>query len=126
MIAVLLAIAAGAACGLARLKVWALIPATAIYSVMAVIEGIVFGSSTGTITLMLLVGAAFFQLFYLIGGLLSQQQKQPGLARRLLRPELVRAMQSAIGQELRVRYRLPQDLPHELAARVTQLTVRHG
>ena len=102
MIAVLLvAVAAGVAGGLARLKVWALIPATAIYSMITIIEGMVAGLGAGKITITFLIGAAFLQLFYLIGWLLSQEQKRRVPAPRSLRPELVRAMQSAIGQELR-------------------------
>jgi hypothetical protein len=127
MIAVLLvAVAAGVAGGLARLKVWALIPATAIYSMITIIEGMVAGLGAGKITITFLMGAAFLQLFYLIGWLLSQEQKRRVPAPRSLRPELVRAMQSAIGQELRVRYRLSQDLPYELGFRVAQLRARYG
>src|ERR1700690_250203 len=99
MIAVLLvAVAAGVAGGLARLKVWALIPATAIYSMITIIEGMVAGLGAGKITITFLIGAAFLQLFYLVGWLLSQEQKRRVPAPRSLRPELVRAMQSAIGQ----------------------------
>ena len=124
MIAILLvAVAAGAACGLARLKVWALIPATAIYSMIAIIEGIVTGLGAGAIALTLLIGATFLQLFYLIAWIFLEE---PALAPRPLRPELVRVMQSAIGQELRMRYRLPQDLPQELGVRVAQLKALYG
>jgi len=127
MIAILLvAVAAGAACGLARLKVWALIPATAIYSMIAIIEGIVTGLGAGAIALTLLIGATFLQLFYLITWIFFEEQKHPALAPRPLRPELARAMQSAIGQELRMRYRLPRDMPRELGVRVAQLKARYG
>jgi hypothetical protein len=127
MIAVLwVAVAVGAACGLARLKVLALIPATAIYSMIAIIDGIVAGLGVGATTLTLFIGAAFLQLFYLIGWLLVEEQQRPVHPRRSLRPELVRAMQSVIGQELRMRYRLPQDLPQELGVRIAQLQARYG
>ena len=125
MIAVLLVtLTAGAACGLARLKVWALIPATAICSMITVIEGIVTGLGAGTIALTLVIGATFLQVFYFIGWVLSQELKRP--APRSSRPELVRAMQSAIGQELRMHYGLPQDLPQELGVRVAQLKAQYA
>jgi hypothetical protein len=127
MIAILLvAVAVGAACGLVRLKCWALIPATAIYWGISVIEGIVTGVGVRTITLMLFAGATFLQLFYFIGWLVFDEQKGAAPAPRPLRPELARAMQSAIGQELRMRYRLPQDLPQELGACLGELKARYG
>ena len=134
MIAILLvAVAAGVACGLARLNVWSLIPATAVYLVITVIEGIVTGLGAGTIALTLFIGATVLQLCYLIGWLLFEEQKRrtpaqqrSALAPRPLRPELVRAMQSAIGEELRMRYRLLQDLPQQLDIRVSQLQARYG
>jgi hypothetical protein len=128
MIAVLLlvAVAAGAACGAARLKVWALIPAAAIYSMITITDGIVTGLGAGTITLTVFIGATFLEFFYLVGCVLFEEQERPAPAPRSLRPEFVRAMQSAIGQELRMRYPLPQDLPPELGDRVAQLTARYG
>ena len=122
----LVAVAAGAACGSARLKVWALIPAIAIYSMITIIEGIVTGLNAGTIALSVVIGATLLQLFYLIGWLLLEEQKRPAPALRPLRPELASAVQSAIGQELRMRYRLPQDLPRELGVLVAQLSARYG
>jgi hypothetical protein len=126
MIAILLvAVAAGVACGSARLKVWALIPATAIYSLITIINGVTAGLGAGFIALTLLIGATLLQLFYLIGWLVFEEQKRFAPSPKPLRPELV-AMQSAIGQELRIRYRLPQNLPQELSVRVTQLKARCG
>jgi hypothetical protein len=128
----LVAVAAGAACGWARLKVWALIPAIAIYAIITVSQGILTGLGAGIITLTLFIGAALLQLSYLIACVLFQQQKRPAPAQRpapaprLSRLELARAMQSTIGQELRMHYPLPQDLPQELAARVDELKARYG
>jgi hypothetical protein len=133
MITILLvAVAAGVACGRAQLNVWALIPATVIYSMITVIQGIFTGLGAGTIILTLFIGATFLQLSYLIACVLFQQQKRPAPAQRrapaprLSRLELARAIQSTIGQELRMHYTLPQDLPRELAARVDQLKARYG
>jgi hypothetical protein len=127
----LVAVAAGVACG-RQLNVWALIPATILYSMITVIQGILTGSGAGTIILTLFIGATFLQLSYFIACVLFQQQKRPASAqrpapaRRLSRLELARAIQSSIGQELRMHYPLPQDLPQELAARVDQLKARYG
>jgi hypothetical protein len=122
----LIAVAAGAACGSARLNVWALIPATVIYSIITVIHGILTGLGAGIITFTLFIGVTFLQLSYLIACILFEQQRRRAPAPGLSRRELVRAMQSTIGQELRMHYTLPQDLPQELAARVDQLKARYG
>jgi hypothetical protein len=89
-------------------------------------DTIVTSLGAARIALTLFIGATFLQLFYLIGWLLFEEQKRRAPAPRPLRPELVRAMQSAIGQELRMRYRLAQNLPEELGVRVAQLTARYG
>jgi hypothetical protein len=93
---------------------------------ITVIQGILTGLSAGIIALTLFIGATFLQLSYLIACVLFQQKKHPAPAPRLSRLELARAMQSTIGQELRMHYPLPQDLPQELAVRVDQLKARYG
>ena len=105
MTVLLVAVAAGAACGSARLKVWALIPAIAIYSMITIIEGIVTGLGAGTIALSVVIGATLLQLFYLIGWLLLEEQKRPAPAPRPLRPEL--ASRDAICNRPRTENALP-------------------
>jgi hypothetical protein len=122
----LVAVAAGATCGLARLKILVLIPVTTIFLAVTVIEGRANGLGMGTIVLMLFVGATFSQAGYLIGWLLFEERELPAPRPKALPPELVHAMQSAIGEELRMRYPLPQDLPPQLRVRMAQLKARYG
>jgi hypothetical protein len=127
MIAILLvAVIAGSVCGSMRLKVWAIIPATAIYSLITIIDGVIAGLGAGIIALRLVIGATVLQLFYLIGSLVFEEQKRRTPSPKPLRPELIHAMQSAIGQGLRIRFPLPQDLPQELSVHVAQLKARYG
>jgi hypothetical protein len=111
--------ASGLALGLARLKVWALIPATIILSLIAVAGGTVHGLRWGAIALVVIVGSTILQSSYLIGGLLSAPRKG-------LRPDLIRAAQFAIAGELRTYFETPHDLPRELQTKMTQLADRYG
>jgi hypothetical protein len=104
--------ATGLALGLARLKVLALIPATFVLSLTAAIGGVVFGLRWGTIAL--------------IGGLLSDVPSPRAAPRTSLRPDLIRAAQFAIGEELRTQFQMPHDLPRQLRTRMKQLAVRYG
>lgn len=121
IVILLVAVAAGAACGLARLKISAVALTTVIFLIIAVVEDSITGLGVWTIALTLLIGTTFLQLFYLIGWALLEEEEKPAPGRITLRPELVRAMQTAIGQELRMSYPLPQDLPPQLRIRVDQL-----
>jgi hypothetical protein len=118
--------ASGLALGLARLKVLAVIPATIILSLTAVIGGIVFGQRWGTIALTGIAGATILQSSYLIGGLLSETQSPRAAARTNLRPDLIRAAQFAIGEELRTQFQTPHVMPRQLRTRMKQLAVRYG
>lgn len=122
----LVAVAAGAACGLSRLKVWALVPVTAVYSMTALIDGIINGLGLGSMALMLFAGATALQLSYLIGGLVSEERKRPAPDAKLARLDLIRLMQSAIGQELRTSYPLPENLSPQLRDRIALLSARYG
>src|SRR5438067_12815503 len=90
--------ATGLALGLARLKVLALIPATIVLSLTAAIG---FGLRWGTIALTVVAAATILQSSYLIGGLLSEAPSPRAAPRTSLRPDLVRAAQFAVGEELR-------------------------
>ena len=41
-------------------------------------------------------------------------------------PDLIRAAQFAIGEELRTEFQTPHELPGELRTRMEELAVRHG
>jgi hypothetical protein len=118
--------AIGLSLGLARLKVWALIPATIILSLIAAAGGSVYGLRWGTITLAVIVGATILQSSYLIGGLLSEAPSPRAAPRTSLRPDLIRAAQFVIGEELRNQFQMPHDLPRQLRTRMKQLAVRYG
>jgi hypothetical protein len=127
MIGVLLVgVAAGTACGLARLKIWSLILVTIVFSMITVVAARVTGLGAGTIALTLFTGVTLLQLFYFIGLLVVEERKQPATSPKPWRPDVVRALQSAIGQEMRMSCPLPVDLPPQLEARFAQLTARYG
>jgi hypothetical protein len=106
--------AVGLSLAFARLKVWALIPATIILSLTAVIGGIVFGLRWGTITLIVIAGATILQSSYLIGELLSEIPRPRLAPHPSLRPNLIRAEQFAIDEELKTEFPTPHELPREL------------
>ena len=118
--------ATGLALGLARLKVLALILATIVLLLTAAIGGVVFGLRWGTIALTVVAATTILQSSYLIGGLLSQAPRPRSAASTSLRPDLVRAAQFAIGEELRTQFPTPHDLPRQLRTRMKQLAVRYG
>jgi hypothetical protein len=118
--------ATGLALGLARLKVLALIPATIVLSLTAVVGGVIFGLRWGTIALTVVAAATILQSSYLIGGLLSEAPSPRAAPRTSLRSDLIRAAQFAIGEELRLEFETPHELPRQLRTRMKQLAVRYG
>ena len=118
--------ASGLALGLARLKVFALIPATFILSLAAAAGGIIYGLGWGTIALTVIAGATILQSSYLIGGLLSEAPSPHAAPRTSLRSDLIRAAQFAIGEELRTQFQTPHDLPRQLRTKMNKLAVRYG
>jgi len=122
----LCSLATGLALGLARLKVLALFLATIIFSLIAAIGGIVFGLHWGTIVFTVIASATILQSSYLIAGLLSETPALHAAPRKSLRPDLLRAAQFAIGEELRSYFQTPHGLPRQLRIRVEQLAVRYG
>jgi hypothetical protein len=118
--------ASGLALGLARLKVFALIPATFILSLAAAAGGIISGLRSGMIALTVIAGATILQSSYLIGGFLSEAPSPRAAPRTNLRPDLIRAAQFAIGQELRTQFQTPHGLPRQLRTKVKKLAVRYG
>ena len=65
-------LATGVALGLARLRVFALIPATIIFSLITTICCLVVGLQWGAIALAVIGNATLLQCSYLIAGLLSE------------------------------------------------------
>jgi hypothetical protein len=118
--------ASGLVLWLARLKVFALIPATMIFALFAVSGGIALKLHWGTIAFTVIASATILQASYLIAGLLSEAPS-PRLAPCItLRPDLVRAAQIAIGEELRIHFRTSNNLPRQVRSRVEQLAVLYG
>jgi hypothetical protein len=118
--------ATGLALGLARLKVFALIPATTVWSLTTVVAGVLFGVYWGTTAVAVIGGATILQSSYLIGALLSEAPKPRATPRARLRLDLVRAAQFAIGEELRSQFQISDDMPRQLRTRMNQLLVRYG
>jgi hypothetical protein len=106
---------------LARLKVWALIPATLIFAIITVIVDLMLGFGWGTIALTAIAAATVLQFSYLIGVRLSEAP-----VHKPVRPELLNAVQSAISEELRNHYEVPQVLSSRLRTRVAQLQAQYG
>lgn len=127
MIAILfVGVTAGLTCGLARLNIWPIISVTTLFLIITVIDSSVTGLGIATIVSTFFIGTTFFQFFYLIGSLLSHERTLPAFAPAPSRSELVRLVQSAIGQEMRMSLALPVDLPPQLDVRVSQLKARYG
>jgi hypothetical protein len=62
--------ASGLALGLARLKVWPLIPGTIIFALIAGVSGVMSGLHWGSTAVMVFATAAILQFSYVIAGLL--------------------------------------------------------
>jgi membrane protein DedA with SNARE-associated domain len=118
--------AIGLALGLARLKVFALIPATLILSLAVPIVGVETGLHWGMIVLSVIAAATIVQSSYLIGAILSEAPSPRAAPHTSLRLDLIRAAQFAIGAELRTQLQTPHDLPRQLRTRMRQLAVRYG
>jgi hypothetical protein len=90
------------------------------------------GRGVGASVLTFFVGSTCLQLFYFVGSLLLQERTRPASAAMPSRPampsqpELVRLVQSAIGQEMRMSWAVPVELPPQLDACVAQLKARYG
>ena len=122
-----LAFAAGAACGLARLKVWALIPATIIFSLLAAIGGASFGLGLGRTVLVLFCAVTLLQVSYLIGAAFSDAPQRISV-HIPPKQELLRTAQTAIAQELLAYFEpVPlDDVPPQLSNKLTLLETRCG
>jgi hypothetical protein len=118
-----IACAAGAACGLARLKVWALIPASVSFAVIAVVLGSNLGLTGGRIILIVFAVLMLLQVSYLIGAVLSETPTRHQVSDRLPgERELLWTVQMAIADELRVYFAPSLDeVPQQLRAKLAML-----
>jgi hypothetical protein len=114
--------ATGLALGFVRLRVFALVPATIIFSLITIIGCVVIGLQWGAIVFTVIAMATILQSSYLIAGLLSETPTP----RAVSRTDLIRAAQLAIGEELRTNCQTPHDLPRPLRTRIEQLALRYG
>lgn len=130
MLAVLsLACVAGAACGLARLKVWAIIPASTIFSLIVVILGSYLGLRWGRIALTVFSVLMLLQVSYLVGAVLSDAPKPQRVSGHVPpKQELFRTVRTAIAQELRVHFELVpfDDVPPQLRNKLALLETRRA
>jgi hypothetical protein len=120
------ALAAGAGLGLAKLNVWALIPAAIISGLIAVVIGSASGLAWGRVSLVLFAVLTLLQVSYLIGSVLSGaptpgQVSDPIPAKQ----ELFRTVQKAIAEEMRAYFEPPLgELPPQLRDKMALLEVR--
>jgi hypothetical protein len=118
--------ATGVALALVRLRVFALIPATIIFSLITTIGCVVIGLQWGAIAFTVIANAAMLQSSYLIAGLVSEASTTRAVSRTNLRTDLIHAAQLAIGEELRIHFQTPHDVPSPLRTRIEQLALRYG
>jgi hypothetical protein len=118
--------ASGLALGIVRLRAFALIPATIIFSLITIIGCVVIGLQWGAITFTVIANATILQSSYLIVGLLSEALTGRAVSRTNLRTDLIRAAQLAIGQELRTHFQTPHHLPSPLRTGMEQFALRYG
>jgi hypothetical protein len=117
----------GAAFSLAQLNGWALIPVSTIFSTIVVISGAVSRLKWGTTALNVVAGTTLLQLSFFVSLFLSETQRPVRTrAASPRREELLRAMQSGIGQELRVEFQSPQDVSGQLLLVLKELQARRG
>jgi hypothetical protein len=109
---------------LGRLKVFALVRATIIFSLIATAFCVGVGLQWGAIALTMIASATILQSSYLIAGLLSEAPSPRAVSRTNSPTDLIRTAQLAIGEELRTHFQTPQDLPSPLSARIEQLTLQ--
>jgi hypothetical protein len=120
-----LAIVAGVACGLAEVRLWALVPVAIVFSIVAIVIGSSLGLNYSQVTLALLAALMAMEAAYLIGVAVVEETAQHKFSEILhAKQERLHRMQLAIGAELRVYFAPPEDLPQQLSARLEILASR--
>jgi hypothetical protein len=118
----LLVAAAGTAIGLARFKVWALIPGAVGFALLTIAVGIALGVRWSATIFTLIAGLTLFELCYLAGIAAAGLPKpRPPPQRVLMNEEQLHAIEIAIGEGLHDHFRLPTDQPRELRAKLARL-----
>jgi hypothetical protein len=118
---------AGLVLGLGRYRVFALLPVILLVTIAAVAKGIASGLDPRTIALGTLLALASPQIGYLITIVAScfvVAHIRIRAAKR--KPELLRAMQSGIGQELSAEFEPPREIPEEMVALIARMEVTSG
>lgn len=128
MLAVLsFACSTGAGLGLARLKVWAIIPPSAIFAVAVVVFGSHFGHTWSGLVLIAFAFLTGLQVSYLLGAVLSMAPVHQAASVRVpAKRELIHTVQTAIAQELPSYFEaLPlDDMPPQLHNKLVLLDTR--
>jgi hypothetical protein len=110
----LLSFGSGVIVGLRRACIFALALIILLVAAAAIITDGAAGQNPVAIVLDVFAAIAFSQIGYVVGGNLT--------ARAIIRgPIMLRAMQIAIGNELRRSYAPPAEMPHKMARLVKQL-----
>lgn len=120
---VIVGAATGAFLGLRQFKAFVLVPAILLAATGIIIKGVVADLDYQDITLDLLAIIVSLEIGYFVGSIAAGSLTVRASDRKT---ELLHAMQTAIGQELRTAFELPRDLPPEWVALVTRLNERHA
>jgi hypothetical protein len=119
----LCSLAVGTACGLAAIKVWAIVPMTAIFCAIALVVGFSLGLTSDQIAVGLFASLISLQIAYLAGIILRGERAPRQLSKRVsARPEMLRVMQRAIAVELPDYFTLPDELTPQVRAKLVSLT----
>lgn len=128
MLAVLsFACATGMGLGLTRLRVWAIIPPSAIFALVVVIFGSHLGLTWTRLALIAFAVLMVLQVSYLLGAVLSATPiRQAASARVPAKQELIHSVQTAIAEELPSYFEaLPlDDMPPQLHNKLALLDPR--
>jgi hypothetical protein len=114
------AAAGGVVLGLRHLKVFALLPVILLVAAGAIAIGVATGLHPRTIAFGLLMTVLSPQIGYLVSAIGVPEFLRARAANRIA--ALLSATRTAIGQELRTVFELPQELPREMAALLAQMT----
>ena len=107
------------AIGLARFRVWALVPGAIAFALLVIAVGIALKIRWTAATFTLITGVTLFELCYLAG--IAAAGVLKSYPRVLLKQEQLHVIRSAIGEGLRDHFTLPTDQPHELRAKLARL-----
>lgn len=128
MLAVLsLACATGTGLGLARLKVWAIIPVSAVFAVVVVVLSSHLGLTWSRQTSIVFAVLMLLQVSYLLGTVLSAAQGRRAVTVDVpAKQDLIHIVQTAIADELPRYFELPplDDLPPQLHSKLALLATR--